>query len=78
MSFKKRLGKEFVITTELGGTDGIDVETTIAKAKEYVHLDAFNIHDCPMARLRMNSIMLGAIVQQAVGIEAVPHISLLL
>lgn len=73
MALKDKLGKEFVITTELGGTDGTDVETTIEKAKGYIYLDAFNIHDCPMARLRMNSVMLAAVIQNAIGIEAIPH-----
>lgn len=73
MALREKLGKEFVITTELGGTDGTDVLTTIEKAKGYTYLDAFNIHDCPMARLRMNSIMLASIIQSKIGVEAIPH-----
>lgn len=73
MGLKEKLGKQFVITTELGPTDGTDVQTTLSKAKEYIYLDGINIHDCPMARLRINSIALASIVQQETGIDTIPH-----
>ncbi len=73
MGLREKLGKKFVITTELGPTDGTDVETALAKAKSYVRLDGINIHDCPMARLRINSVMLAHIVQQETGIDTIPH-----
>lgn len=73
MGLKEKLGKQFVITTELGPTDGTDVQTTLGKAKEYIYLDGINIHDCPMARLRVNSVALASIVQQETGIDTIPH-----
>jgi methylenetetrahydrofolate reductase (NADPH) len=73
MGLKEKLGKKFVITTELGPTDGTDVRTTLAKAKSYIKLDGINIHDCPMARMRINSIMLAHIVQSETGIDMIPH-----
>lgn len=72
MGLREKLGKKFVITTELGPTDGTDVQTTLAKAKSYVKLDGINIHDCPMARMRMNSVMLAHIVQSETGIDTIP------
>ncbi|MDF2876703.1 MAG: fadh2: methylenetetrahydrofolate reductase [Sporomusa sp.] len=68
-----KLGKSFVFTTELGGINGTDINESIVKAKEYSGLDAINIHDCPNARLRMNSIMAAAVIQQETGIETIPH-----
>ncbi|MFZ3171588.1 MAG: methylenetetrahydrofolate reductase [Carboxydocellales bacterium] len=73
MGLKAKLGKQFVITTELGPTEGTDIQTTLTKAKEYIYLDGINIHDCPMARLRVNSIALASIVQQQTGIDVIPH-----
>ncbi|HWR06807.1 methylenetetrahydrofolate reductase [Sporomusa sp.] len=68
-----KLGKSFVFTTELGGINGTDINESIVKAREYSGLDAINIHDCPNARLRMNSIMAAAVIQQETGIETIPH-----
>lgn len=73
MGLKEKLGKQFVITTELGATDGTDVQATLNKFKEYIYLDGFNIHDCPNARLRMNSIALASIIQRETGIDSIPH-----
>ena len=73
MDIKSKLGKEFVSTTELGGINGTLIEESIAKAKDYVGIDAINIHDCPNARLRMNSVMAAAILQKELGITAIPH-----
>ena len=73
MGLKEKLGKQFVITTELGPTDGTDVRTTLEKARSYIKLDAINIHDCPMARMRINSIALAHIVQSELGIDTIPH-----
>lgn len=73
MDLKSKLGKDFVFTTELGGINGILIEESLAKARGYVGIDAINIHDCPNARLRMNSVMAAAILQKELGITAIPH-----
>jgi methylenetetrahydrofolate reductase (NADPH) len=73
MGLREKLGKQFVITTELGPTEGTDVYTTLEKARSYVKLDGINIHDCPMARLRINSIALAHIIQSELGIDTIPH-----
>lgn len=69
----QKLGKQFVITTELGPTEGTDVATTLEKARSYTKLDGINIHDCPMARLRINSVALAYMVQDELGIDTIPH-----
>ncbi|WP_066637872.1 methylenetetrahydrofolate reductase [Desulfolucanica intricata] len=73
MGLRNKLGKEFVFTTELGGINGTQINESIAKAKDYVGLDAINVHDCPNARLRMNSVMAAAILQKELGIPTIPH-----
>ena len=70
---KDKLGKFFVYTTELGGINGTEIEESIVKVKEYSGLDAINIHDCPNARLRMNSVMAAAVINRATGMETIPH-----
>lgn len=75
MTLMDKLGKSFVITTELGPVKGALVEQSIEKAKEYLPLDAVNIHDCPMGNLRMNAVAVGALVQNRLGTEAVPHLT---
>ena len=73
MGLKEKLGQQFVITTELGPTNGTDVQTTLANARSYIKLDGINIHDCPMARMRINSVALAHIVQSELGIDTIPH-----
>ncbi len=73
MGLKEKLGKQFVFTTELGPTEGTDVKTTLEKARGYVKLDGINIHDCPMAKMRINSVSLAHIVQSELGIDTIPH-----
>lgn len=73
MDFKSKLGQKFIFSTELGGINGTLLEDSIEKAKTYEGLDAINIHDCPNARLRMNSIMAGAVLQRVLGVTAIPH-----
>lgn len=73
MSLKEKLGKEFVFTTELGGINGVLLNESIDKARDYVGIDAINVHDCPNACLRMNSVMASAILKQELGIETIPH-----
>lgn len=73
MGLLEKLGKSFVVTTELGPVKGVYAREAIEKAEEYLALDGINIHDCPMANLRINSISMGALLQEKLGIDAIPH-----
>ena len=73
MTLIDKLGKEFVITTELGPVKGALVNDSLEKAKEYSGLDGINIHDCPMGNLRINAVSMGKLIQDSLNIEAVPH-----
>lgn len=73
MTLMQKLGKEFVITTELGPVKGVHTDDSLEKAKEYLPLDGINIHDCPMGNLRINATMMGALIQNRLNVAAIPH-----
>jgi homocysteine S-methyltransferase len=73
MNLLDKLGKEFVVTTELGPVKGVLVSEAIEKARGYEHIDAINIHDCPMASLRINAVSMASLLQRELGTPAVPH-----
>lgn len=73
MSLIKKLGKSFVITTELGPVKGALFKESLDKAQDYLSLDGINIHDCPMANLRINAISMASLIQRDLNIEAIPH-----
>jgi homocysteine S-methyltransferase len=73
MSLIDKLGKSFVITTELGPVKGALFQESLNKAKEYVSLDGINVHDCPMGNLRINAISMASIIQRDLNLEAIPH-----
>jgi len=73
MSLTDKLGKTFVITTELGPVKGALFQESLNKAKDYLPLDGINIHDCPMGNLRINSIAMGSVIQRELSADAVPH-----
>ena len=69
----KLINGDFIFTTELGAINGTLIEDSLVKAKDYVGLDAINVHDCPNAYLRMNSVMAASILKRELGIETIPH-----
>jgi len=73
MSLIEKLGKSFVITTELGPVKGTLFQESLDKAKDYVSLDGINVHDCPMGNLRINAISMASLIQRDLEIEAIPH-----
>lgn len=73
MKLSQKLGKDFVITTELGPVKGVQADESLEKAGAYLPLDGINIHDCPMGNLRINSIAMASRIQNSLDVEAVPH-----
>ncbi len=73
MNLTEKLGKKFVITTELGPVKGVFADESLEKSGEYLPLDGINVHDCPMGNLRVNSVAMASLIQNKLGIEAVPH-----
>ncbi|MDD3839041.1 MAG: bifunctional homocysteine S-methyltransferase/methylenetetrahydrofolate reductase [Clostridia bacterium] len=79
--YKKQIGgklkhKDFPIAVELDPPSNTGVDKIIQGA--YIlkqnGVDVITISDSPLARTRMNSVMLAAMIQREVGIETVPHI----
>ena len=73
MSLFEKLGKQLVVTTELGPVKGVFADESMEKARSYLPLDGINIHDCPMGNLRINSIAMGVLIQNSLSVEAIPH-----
>lgn len=73
MGLMDKLGKSFVVTTELGPVKGALFEESLEKARQYQPLDGINIHDCPMGNLRINSIAMGSVIQGELHVDAIPH-----
>jgi len=71
----RKLGKEFLVSVEISPPKGIELE----KVKEGVKLlkmagiDAVNIPDSPMARVRISSIALAHILKEELDIESILH-----
>jgi len=73
MGLMDKLGKEFVVTTELGPVKGVLVGESLDKAKNYLPLDGINVHDCPMGNLRINSVAMASVIQNGLNVDAIPH-----
>jgi homocysteine S-methyltransferase len=76
---KRRLAdaEEFVVTAEVEPPKGADCTTAIEGARllKASGVDAVNVTDNPMARLRMSSIAVAALIQREVGLDAVVQIT---
>lgn len=75
--FAQKLRERFVITVELDIPRGLDMASVLDGARYLgMHgVDAVNISDGARARLRVNSLMLSAYVQQETGIECIAHLA---
>jgi len=77
--FKRRLAdsRAFVITAEIEPPRGVDLSSAIEGARllKAHGVDAANVTDNPMARLRMSSIAVAALIQREVGLDAVVQIT---
>lgn len=76
-SFGKRLGREFLVTAEVGIPRGLDMSGVFEEAEYFksIGVDAINIFDGARARLRISPITISYLVQKQVGIECVTHLS---
>ncbi len=76
---KRRLADPgaFLVTAEIEPPRGVDSSAAIEGARllKARGVDAANVTDNPMARLRMSSIAVAALIQREVGLEAVVQIT---
>jgi len=77
--FKRRLADRtaFVATAEIEPPRGVDLAAAIEGARllKAHGIDAANVTDNPMARLRMSSIAVAALIQRETGLDAVVQIT---
>ena len=76
---KRRLGEgdELIVTAEVEPPRGADCSAAVegARALKAAGVDAVNVTDNPMARLRMSSIAVAAVIQRETGLDAVVQIT---
>ena len=75
---EKLLVNNFVITVELDPPNSIDskeILRDISDEKFRNIVDAVNVTDCPMARLRMSPIALSHVIQERLSLETIFHIT---
>ena len=79
MNLREKLAlKRFVITVELDPPKNINSDEILKEVSDQQFLkivDAVNVTDCPMARLRMSPIALSHIIQEELGLETIFHIT---
>jgi methionine synthase / methylenetetrahydrofolate reductase(NADPH) len=73
--FQEKLGLEFVTTLEIDPPIGLNYQPLIEQVRRLIDLgvDAIQVTDNPMARVRMSSIVFAYLVQVATGMEVVLH-----
>ena len=79
MNLKEKLSlRKFVVTVELDPPKSIDLDKVLEEVNRVEFrkiVDAVNVTDCPLAKLRMSPIALSHIIQEKVGLEAIFHIT---
>jgi len=73
--FADKLGRQFVVTAELDPPRGPDYAAALEAAAKLrgFGVDAVNVADNPLARVRMSSVALAHIIREEVGLEAILH-----
>jgi len=79
MNLREKLAaNKFVITVELDPPKTLNIDKILTEVNS-THfrkiVDAVNVTDCPLAKLRMSPISLSHIIQEKIGLEAIFHIT---
>ncbi|MEX1157764.1 MAG: bifunctional homocysteine S-methyltransferase/methylenetetrahydrofolate reductase [Thermomicrobiales bacterium] len=71
----RKIGRDFVVSVELDPPRGLNPEKMLAGARllKAAGVDAVNVADSPMARVRMSALALCFLVQTEVGVETILH-----
>ncbi len=71
----RKIGRDFVVSVELDPPRGLNPEKMLAGARllKEAGVDAVNVADSPMARVRMSALALCFLVQTEVGVETILH-----
>lgn len=73
--FAQKLGKKFIVSVEIDPPKGLNPAKAIdgARLLKAAGVDAINVADSPMARVRMSALTLCYLIQHEVGIETILH-----
>jgi homocysteine S-methyltransferase len=73
--FAEKLGKRFQVSVELDPPKGTNPSKLIEGARlcQQTGVDAVNIGDSPMARVRMSAVAIAALIEREIGLETVLH-----
>lgn len=73
--FSGKLGKKFVACVEIDPPKGMNPEKALEGARflKEVGIDAINVADSPMARVRMSAMTMCYLIQHTVGLETIIH-----
>ncbi len=73
--FRSQLGRKFLVAVEIDPPKGLNPEKAIAGGEllKRVGVDAINVADSPMARVRMSALTLCMMIQHQVDIETIVH-----
>ncbi|MDH3998178.1 MAG: bifunctional homocysteine S-methyltransferase/methylenetetrahydrofolate reductase [Desulfuromonadales bacterium] len=76
-NFLSDWGKRPIITVELDPPKGLDVAPIMAQAQQLsaAGVDAINLAENPLARIRMGNLALAAKMQQQTGTEVIAHVT---
>lgn len=75
---EKLIVNEFVVTVELDPPQTLNIDEILREVNGTDFrkiVDAVNVTDCPLAKLRMSPIALSHIIQEKIGLETIFHIT---
>jgi len=75
VSLAPKLGKKFVITVELDPPRGVNIDKVLEGAALLRNVDAINLADSPMARVRMSPIALAHLIREKLSLETILHMT---
>jgi methionine synthase I (cobalamin-dependent)/5,10-methylenetetrahydrofolate reductase len=73
----RKLGKKFLISVEVDPPRGVNTEKILKNVEKLkqIGVDAVNIADSPMARVRMSCVSLAYLIKEKIGIETILHLT---
>jgi methionine synthase I (cobalamin-dependent)/5,10-methylenetetrahydrofolate reductase len=73
--FAQKLGQKFLVAVEIDPPKGLNPAKAIEGARllKASGVDAVNVADSPMARVRMSALTMSYLIQHEVGIETIVH-----
>ncbi len=74
-TFRSQLGRKFVVAVEIDPPKGLSEEKALGGARllHEAGVDAINVADSPMARVRMSALTLCMLIHNRVGVESIVH-----